>query len=210
MRSPRHAHTTAIKITFAVLLTAALAACSSDSDLPPPASATPPPSAETPSLNLTPAEQQAVEEAQALFDDFMTAYVEVSTADLPTAQTAEDIFYEVDQHAAGLLSQELRTEIVGRWSQSQVGLGEMVWSLHAVDGVELDYEINGDSYPTVHLVYCIDGTNFAIIDAESRESVDGASGQALWRYTLQWSEDWFGQGIVGWRVTERFEQGVEC
>lgn len=126
MRSPRHAHTTAIKITFAVLLTAALAACSSDSDLPPPASATPPPSAETPSLNLTPAEQQAVEEAQALFDDFMTTYVEVTnTNEVQETRAGGVLGGRALEFLTSPLREEVQREIADNFRQEQVTRGSL-------------------------------------------------------------------------------------
>lgn len=210
MRSPRHAHTTAIKITFAVLLTAALAACSSDSDLPPPASATPPPSAETPSLNLTPAEQQAVEEAQALFDDFMTAYVEVSTADLPTAQTAEDTFSKVERHSDALVPQQLRSEIVGRWTEGKIMYGTLHWSIIELLAVDLNHQIDGITMPRVDLRYCIDATEWSEVDPTNKASEGEKGSRTSWTFSLAWHDDWGGLGLEGWRVIDRIGEQSPC
>lgn len=165
-----------------------------DSNLPPPASPRAAPD-QSPSLDLSPAEHQAVDEARASFDRFMDAYVEVSTADIPTGDTAEALFHRVDEHLAGLLSQELRREIVGRWGDQQVVTGDLAWSLVRVLDVDLDREVDGVSFPQVTLAYCIDATGW---------NVAGEAGDKdTWRYAVSWSDDWFGQGIEGWRVVER-------
>jgi hypothetical protein len=179
--------------------------------LPPPASPPPgTPSGPTPGPSLSPAEQEAVDEARARFDEFMNAYVEVSTADLPTAETAEDLFAQVDQHVGGgELSQDLRSEIVGRWGESHVLDGALEWDFVDVVEVDLDREVEGDSSPLVGLRYCVDASTWVSVDAATRTEVGQPGQRRLWSAAVVWSDDWFGQGIAGWRVRTR-EQEERC
>lgn len=195
----------ALLATVIALVSGATACGGGDtSDLPPPAS--PPPdsaSEQTPGLELSPAEQQAVDEARAKFDEFMNAYIEVSTADIPTPDTAEDLFAQVDEHLAGLLSQELRGEIVGGWGQQQTATGTLGWSFVRVVDVDLDREVEDTSFPQVNLLYCIDSTDWAAVDANSDDPAGVPGRTVSWLYGVSWNDDWFGQGIEGWRVVER-------
>jgi hypothetical protein len=153
-----------------------------------------------------------VDEARARFDEFMNAYVEVSTADLPTAETAEDLFFEVEQHADGLLPQELRSEIVGRWGQGQIVSGQLAWEPIDVVGVDLDRLVEGNTIPRVGLQYCIDATGWEVVDAATGAHVeDEFGGRQPWQFAVSWHDDWGGQGLEGWRVVERQElSGQEC
>jgi hypothetical protein len=189
----------------ATVLVGGAAACGDDhpGDLPPPASSPPGGASETPGLELTPAEQEAVEEARAKFDEFMNAYIDVSTAPIPTAETAEALFLEVERHTDGLLPQELRTEIVGRWGGGRVISGSLDWNLVAVVDVDLEFEVNGSSFPTVFMDYCVDAANWAVVDSDSGEPAGEPVGRHLWSVEVSWSDDWGGLGLEGWRVVER-------
>jgi hypothetical protein len=145
-----------------------------------------------------------VDEARARFDEFMNAYVEVSTADLPTAETAEDLFAQVERQAAGLLPQQLRTEIVGRWGERRIMEGSINWSFGAVVEVDLDRKVEGSRYPRVSMDYCVDSSEWRAVDADTGEQVNVSRSQHLWRIAADWSEDWsgLGQGPEGWRIAE--------
>ena len=201
MRSPRHAHTTAIKITFAVLLTAALAACSSDSDLPPPASATPPPSAETPSLNLTPAEQQAVEEAQALFDDFMTAYVEEAASGEPFETAMGPVIGgRTLEFLTGELTRSIQTELAENRNNNYVRSGNVEWNFMEVDAIDLDRTIADQVAPTIWMLYCIDMTSWSLVDRDSGQPTGPPGTKTAMLVELVWFDDDAGARSEGWRV----------
>lgn len=199
----------ASKLTIMLAVAAALAtgasACGDDTgDLPPPASPPASSSEPSPGLDLTPAEQQAVDEARAKFDEFMNAYLEVSTADVPTPEEAEDLFAEVDQHiGGGELSQELRMEIIGRWGEQQTLSGTAEWTFDSVVTVDLDREVEGRSSPQVDLQYCIDMTALTPVDARTRQPSGELGDRQLWNAAVVWSDDWFGQDIEGWRIRTR-------
>jgi hypothetical protein len=194
-------------LAVATVLAGGTAACGGDgsSELPPPASSPSGGASQLPGLDLSPAEQEAVDEARAKFDEFMNAYIDVSTADIPTPDTAEDLFLEVEQHTDGLLPQELRAEIVGRWGKGRVIDGSLDWSLVAVTDVNLGFELNGLPFPTVYLDYCIDATDWVEFDSAGGGAANESAGQHPWSVEVSWSDDWGGLGLEGWRVVERDE-----
>jgi hypothetical protein len=188
-----------------VVLAALAAGCGDrTNELPPPAAPAPHPASQpAQGLDLSPAEQQAVAEARATFDEFMTAYIEVSTADLPTADTAEDLFFRVDRHLGGRLSQELRGEVVGRWGEQKTMVGSLGWDLLRVAGVDLGRMVEGSSFPQVNLLYCIDATEWVANVVSTGDRAGSSGDRRLWRYAVSWNDDWFGQRVEGWRVVER-------
>jgi hypothetical protein len=193
-------------LTGALVLATGAAGCGDDtSDLPPPAPSPPPGSSgeASPDLELSPAEAEAVAEARAKFDEFMTAYIEVSTADIPTADQAEALFFRVDEHLAGLLSQELRTEIVDRWSEQRTVDGELNWNYVRTIDIDLNRVVDGSVLPRVNLLYCIDATRWVVVNALTRQPTGDEGVRQFWRYALSWSDNWFDQQLEGWRVVER-------
>lgn len=206
--------TTNARLPLAVLAAVVLAttACGGEpaDDLPPAAS--PPPAAgtaaATPGLELSPAEQEAVDEARAQFDRFMNAYIDVSTADIPTAGTAEELFGRVDSEIGREFSSELRREIVGGlWSERRVVAGTLAWDPVDVMGVDLSREVDGGASPKVDLRYCVDASDWTHVDAETGEPIANAGSPRLWVISVVWWDDWdgLGQGPEGWRVVERDE-----
>jgi hypothetical protein len=209
-----HSVVTALALTAA--LTVAVSGCGDDpgDGLPPPA-ASPPGSPATdladgraPALDLSPTERAAVDEARAQFDTFMRAYVEVSTADVPTAEDAETLFARVDREASGLLAQELRSEIVGRWAEGHRVHGALKWHFIKVVDVDLDRRMDGANFPEVGLRYCVDASNWVPIHGTTGEPVDEPGGRHLWTVAVVWSADWsgLGQGPEGWRIGQRDAQ----
>lgn len=141
----------------------------------------------------------------------MNAYIEVSTAPLPTAETAEALFATVDQHiGGGELSQHLRVEIVGRWGDRQRMNGALEWDLIRVMEVDREREVEGRNSPQVRLQLCIDATDWTLIDADTRQVAQKPGTRALWTATVVWSDDWFGQGIEGWRVRTNEQSDQPC
>ncbi|MGH3681530.1 MAG: hypothetical protein ACRDT2_14965, partial [Natronosporangium sp.] len=162
--------------------------------------------AATSGLDLSPAEQEAVDEARAQFDRFMNAYIDVSTADIPTVDTAEDLFSEVSGEGGGVLPSELRKEIVGGlWSERRVVDGTLEWALVEVVSVDLEREIRDRPAPLVDLRYCVDATAWVKVDAATGESIGSPGPRYAWGVAVAWSDDWggLGQGPEGWRVVER-------
>ncbi|MPZ27301.1 MAG: hypothetical protein GEV12_13045 [Micromonosporaceae bacterium] len=140
----------------------------------------------------------------------MNAYIDVSTADVPTADEAEDLFAQVDQHVGGgELSQELRTEIIGRWGSVQTVEGELQWDLVDIVNVDLSREVDGRSSPEVDLRYCVDATGWLPVDA-SGEPVDRPGERRVWATVAVWSDDWFGQNIEDWRIRQLDERDDPC
>lgn len=212
--APVRTRTTNARLPLAVLTAVALttAACGGEpaDDLPPAAS--PPPAeataAGTPGLDLSPTEQEAVDEARAQFDRFMNAYIDVSTADIPTATTAEDLFAKVDSEIGREFSSELRGEIVGDlWSERRVVAGTLEWDPVDVVGVDLAREVDGGTSPKVDLRYCVDVSDWIQVDAETRMPITTIGSPHLWLTSVVWWDDWggLGQGPEGWRVVERDE-----
>jgi len=200
-------------LTGALVLATGAAGCGDDtSDLPPPAPSPPPGSSgeASPDLELSPAEAEAVAEARAKFDEFMTAYIEVSTADIPTADQAEELFQRVEQHTDGSLPQELRGEIVGRWGEGQTNKGTLEWRIVEVIDVDLERVVEGSVIPRVTLRYCISADDWITIDTETGTQVGDYEARRSWDYAISWHDDWGGQGLVGWRVVERHEPGQPC
>jgi hypothetical protein len=183
-------------LAVATVLAGGTAACGGDgsSELPPPASSPSGGASQLPGLDLSPAEQEAVDEARAKFDEFMNAYIDVSTAELPTAEEAEGLFARVEQQAAGLLPQELRTEIVGRWGENRIISGSIKWSFVDVSEVDLDREVNGKRFPRVTLKYCIDAIDWLTVDADTGERAAGPGSHVQWIIAADWSDDWGGLG----------------
>src|SRR5690606_11826880 len=118
--------------TPVVLLTAVgltLTACGSDrgDDLPPPPASAPASSqdpAET--IALTPEEEQAVEEAQAKFDEFMEAYVYEATTGEPYDSGAGPVIggHPLEQ-AEFRLRQQSQAEVLEYYDGAQVAKAEL-------------------------------------------------------------------------------------
>ncbi|QSB14918.1 hypothetical protein JQS43_00535 [Natronosporangium hydrolyticum] len=200
-------------ISAAALLAAGLTACGDDDDGLPPPPASPPPADPTDNeetLDLTPEEQEAVDEARAHIDEFLRNYVAVSTADLPAPEEAEELFSDVERDADGLLPQELRREIVGMWGEGQVVEGDLTWEALSVQSVDLENEIEGIRVPEVTVLFCVDATDWVAIDAATRDPASEAGHREEWLFTASWHDDWGGLGLEGWRVVEREHSGRAC
>ncbi len=156
-------------------LTLALTACGNDSsdDLPPPPPSTPA-DTQTPAqtIELTPEEEQAVEEAKAKFDEFMEAYVHEATTGEPLDTGAGPVIGGHPlEHAEFPLRQEIQAEFVEYYDEGQVAKGDLHWTFLGVEEIDLDRIVNDKNVPAVWLRYCIDQTDWQMVNAETRDPV---------------------------------------
>lgn len=164
----------AVAVLTALLLAAG---CGDDgSDLPPPASS-PPTSSPTPELQLTPAEQQAVDEARAVFDVFMQTYIEVArTNEIQEVVEGQRLLGgRVLSYLADPLWREIQQEISDNWQNDRVMDGSVEWSFLRVVEVDLERVVNDDIVPEITMRYCIDTTSWVLADEATGEPV-GDSG----------------------------------
>lgn len=210
MRCGRSRHTTAFATAIVALF--AVTGCAANSDLPPPpASPAPSTEAQSPTLDLTPAEQQAVEEAQALFDDFMTAYIEVSkTNEVQETSAGAILGGRALEYLTSPLREEVQREIAENYRKNLVTQGSIDWTFLAVERVDLERQVDGVTVPEVILAYCIDTSNWSEVDADTGE-VMGTPGQ---RETVAVRSTYNTHGTEeqpSWRIAERtYRLGETC
>src|SRR5690606_29906928 len=138
---------------------------------PPPASA--PASSQDPieTIALTPKEEQAVEEAQAKFDEFMNAYVHEATTGEPYDSGAGPV---IGGHPLKYLTiplyQEIQAEFVEYYNAGQLAEGDLRWTFLGVKDVDLDRMVGDENVPAVWLQYCIDPSDWQMVDAETRQT----------------------------------------
>ena len=203
--------------TPVVLLTAVgltLTACGSDrgDDLPPPPASAPASSqdpAET--IALTPEEEQAVEEAQAKFDEFMNAYVHEATTGEPFDTPAGPVIGGHPlEHAEFPLYQEVQAEFVEYYDEGHVAKGDLRWTFLGVEEVDLDLMVNDKNVPAVWLRYCIDQTDWQMINAETGDPVTEPGDRQIAVFEAIWYDDADGARAEGWRIAERQWTGESC
>lgn len=159
----------------AAVATFGMAACGGDenADLPEPASPRPP-APEAPAVTLTAEEQQAVDEVRAIFDEFMTAYVEILTAgNTPTDAELEPFLR--------LLTDPLlheTTEVYDNYQNERRADGQVEWQFVEVVEVDLDnVEVvvgEDEAIPLVRLRYCVDGTEWRTVEKSTGEPAEPA------------------------------------
>lgn len=163
------------RLSAVAVLTALLlpAGCGDDgSDLPPPASS-PPTGSPTPELQLTPAEQQAVDEARAVFDEFMQTYIEVArTNEIHEVVEGQRLLGgRVLQHLASPLRREVQQEISDNWQNDRVMDGSVEWTFLGVVEVDLEQVVRDQVVPRITARYCIDATRWLLVDENTGEPV---------------------------------------
>ncbi len=203
--------------TPVVLLTAVgltLTACGSDrgDDLPPPPASAPASSqdpAET--IALTPEEEQAVEEAQAKFDEFMEAYVYEATTGEPLDTGAGPVIGGHPlEHAEFPLRQEIQLEFVENYDEGHVAKGDLRWTFLGVEEVDLDRMVNDKNVPSVWLRYCVDHTDWHMVDAETGDPATEPGDRQVAVFEAIWYDDADGARAEGWRIAERQWTGESC
>jgi hypothetical protein len=195
-----------------------LTACGSDrgDDLPPPP-ASAPASSQDPieTIALTPKEEQAVEEAQAKFDEFMNAYVHEATTGEPYDSGAGPV---IGGHPLKYLTiplyQEIQAEFVEYYNAGQLAEGDLRWTFLGVKDVDLDRMVGDENVPAVWLQYCIDPSDWQMVDAETRQTAEGSTGlpdvPEVAVFRAVWYDDDDGARTEGWRVAEREWTGESC
>ena len=199
-------------------LTLALAACSNDSsdDLPPPPPSTPADTqAPAQTIELTPEEEQAVEEAKAKFDEFMHAYIEEATTGEPyDTPMGPVVGGRPLEHSTVPLYLEIEDEFVEYYEKNQIAKGDLRWTFLNVEDIDLDLMVGDENVPAVWLRYCIDPTNWQIVDAETKQPTGPATGlpdspeAAI--FEAVWFDDADGARTEGWRIDSREWTGESC
>lgn len=202
----------------AIGLTLTLAACGDDGgdDLPPPPASAPVGSqAQVEMIELTPEEEQAVEEAKAKFDEFMQAYVHEATTGEPYDSGAGPVIGGHPlAHLTIPLRQEIQAEFVEYYNAGQLAEGDLRWSFLGVEEIDLDRMIGDENVPAVWLRYCIDPTGWRLVDAETGQPAGAPTGlpsapeAAVFR--VVWYDDGGGTRTEGWRVADREWTGEPC
>jgi hypothetical protein len=199
----RTIHKTALTIFTAALVIVGTGGCGDDSDLPPAASP-PATTSEAPGLDLTPAEQEAVDEARTTFDNFMNAYVEDATTGEPfETEMGPVIGGRPLEYLTGTLTQEVQSELVENRNENRVFAGSLTWNFVEVDNVDLDRTVQGRSVPTVRMSYCVDTTNWIIVDKDTGDPVGRPSARQIQTVEAVWFDDDGGARDEGWRFANR-------
>jgi hypothetical protein len=164
--------------------------------------------APSPTLSLTAAEQQAVDEVRALFDEFMNAYVELATSgEIPSEHFS---YQTLDQH--GMFSGSgFLTEVVDNWRAGHSAGGQLTWTYVRVGFVELDHVAPGDvDNPLVDLIYCIDETSWSVVDRATGERVEDTGGRTLWTIRGGWLADRGEPSTGGWSLGSARDEETPC
>jgi hypothetical protein len=156
-----------------LLVVCGAVACGEDgSDGLPPA---PSPGASTPAAapkpQLTPEEQQAVDEVRRLFDEFMQAYVDLATSGDPPSDNAMLL---VLRFLDPPLYSSVNTELVDNYLGDRRMDGTLVWRFVGVSDIDLDRVVDDRDWPKVDLMYCIDATVWTPIDKVTADDVSGS------------------------------------
>ncbi len=198
---------TAVAGAVAALMVVGVAACGGDTDdrLPPPQSPAPTQPEPSPTLDLTPAEQEALDEVRALFDEFMAAYVEVATSGLMPHDHEHHAF--LDQHR--LYDGGHLRELFEMWQDSQVFQGDLHWTYLEVERLEIDHvSTAGNLNPQVWLRYCVDATDWVKIDQTTGDPVEEPGERMIWMVPAGYLSDEDAGGFGGWRLGWRTEESA--
>jgi hypothetical protein len=214
---PAYPRRTPTVFLTALGLTLALAACSNASgdsgddppSLPPSAPAATQAPAQT--IELTPEEEQAVEEAKAKFDEFMEAYVYEATTGEPLDTGAGPVIGGHPlEHAEFPLRQEIQIELVENYDEGHVAKGDLRWTFLGVEDVDLDRMVNDKNVPAVWLRYCIDQTDWQMVNAETGDPVTEPGDRQIAVFRAIWYDDDGGARTARWLIAEREWTGEPC
>ncbi|QSB14287.1 hypothetical protein JQS43_22715 [Natronosporangium hydrolyticum] len=166
---------------IAVAAMLAAGGCSSDSGLPdPPESPPSNPDHSVAEVDLTADEEQAVDEARAVFDQFMTAYNDVLTAGDPATDEVLDGILPL---AGGPLAREVNGEIFDNFQAGVRAEGVIEHQFIEIVSLDLDQTtvVGGEDrpVPTVLLHYCMDATEWKSVDKDTGDVVDGPGDRQL-------------------------------
>jgi hypothetical protein len=200
-----------LALLTASLLTVASAACGDDTDdLPPPPPSPAPqgaPEQEPVERELTPEEQDAVDEVRARFDEFMTAYVDVLTA----GEGADiDTIFQVTRYAGGQARRDVHGEIFDNFMADQVADGTLAWEFLEVIEVDFDRMVADRESPEVQLRYCLDATDWRVVEKDGGATVTEPRGRHTALITGSYLDQWGDTGPDGWRIGAWDNEETEC
>ena len=196
---------TSLSLTACVaLLLGSAAACGEEEDPLAHLDQTPPsmPTA-SPTLQLTPEEQEAVDEVRETFDRFMSAYVEVATSGEMPHDSPHHSF--LDRHS--LYDHSYLAELYEMWTNGQRYDGTLTWEFVDVVEIDMDHVMTG-GFPSPQMVlrYCVDATNWRKIDAITGEPIGEPGSRVYWQVPAAWLDESTG-AVEGWRLSWRSEEG---
>lgn len=164
----RHASIT----TLAIITLGIATGCSGDTDdgLPPPHPGFTPTPHNTPTLHLTLEEQQAVDEANELFNEFMQLYTDLASSGEPPGEEATTPLYVL---IAGYLSQDVNDELVDNYLANRRMDGAVSWEFVEPVEVVLDPKTTGQRDPSIILRYCINADPWTTVDTGTGDPIRG-------------------------------------
>lgn len=198
-------------------LTSVVAGCGGDepSDLPSPLPEGSPPAPASPAVSLSPEDARAAQEILAAFDEYMTAYIELSTAGVPGG--SEETLARLDQAPiSGPAVIQLMDELLtGNYQAGRATAGELTWTAEVV---EIDWEFSPPmspeaTFPLVTLHVCFDESSWTIIDKETGEVLDGPRGRYRSEVYARWIDPESDPNLIGregWYVIERNDGTEPC
>ena len=206
-RGGRHRSVTVV-VAVALASVAACGGGGEDDRLPPPRSPQPTPATTAPTLTLTPEEQQAVAEVRALFDEFMNAYVEVATSGERPHDHPQHRF--LDRHR--LYTAAHLREVYEHWQEGRAFAGELGWTYLGIVEINLDHMAPGDIHnPRVVLRYCIDATDWKLVDTTTGDVMEDGGGRYVWVVPIGWLDDrGGGPESAGWALGAQQVEESTC
>lgn len=198
-------------------LVSVVAGCGGDepSDLPSPLPVESVPAPASPAVSLSPEDAQAAEEILAAFDEYMAAYIELSTAGAPggseeTLARLEDV--PVAGPAEFYLTDDLLT---GNFQAGRVAAGTVTWTAQVVD---IDWEFSPPldpevTFPLATLHVCFDESDWTTVNVETREVVEGPRGRYISKVTARWMDPESDPNLTsreGWYIIEREDGTAAC
>lgn len=198
----RNIHKTALTIFATALAIVGAGGCADDSDLPPAASP-PATTTEAPGLDLTPAEQEAIDEARTTFDNFMNAYVEVAqTNEIQETAAGNVLGGRALDFLTSPLREDVQREVADNWQAGQVQEGILEWTFVEVASVDLERRVNDIKVPEVVVRYCIDATGWVLVDEASGTPTGEPGGRHVVTIRLSYQIRGTDPG-PSWQVAER-------
>jgi len=138
----------------------------------------------TPTSTVSGEEAEAIDEVLALFDGYLTTYVEFATSEeAPTSDRAFLAYAEAD------FVTEARNEVVQNFIDGNVFSGTLDWRLLQVVEVDLERTVDGETRPQVVVRICLDGSSWTLVERDTGETVVEPPGSFASTVTAEWREE---------------------